>query len=119
LHDFGDDAGVPRAAGRGDRIAAHLEGTVDQVEDPVVRDARPGVETALENPVPGLRRHADLHGEEGPGRMALAMSPGATRYDRQVWLGLGFLALYHALWVVYVLVLTSIWPVTRESSGEI
>jgi hypothetical protein len=26
------------------------------------------------------------------------------------WLGLGFLALYHALWVVYVLVLTSIWP---------
>ena len=26
------------------------------------------------------------------------------------WLGLGFLALYHALWVVYILVLTSIWP---------
>jgi hypothetical protein len=26
------------------------------------------------------------------------------------WLGLYFLALYHALWVVYVLVLTSIWP---------
>lgn len=26
------------------------------------------------------------------------------------WLGLFFLALYHALWVVYVLVLTSIWP---------
>ena len=26
------------------------------------------------------------------------------------WVGLGFLALYHALWVVYVLVLTSIWP---------
>jgi hypothetical protein len=26
------------------------------------------------------------------------------------WLGLGFLALYHVLWVVYVLVLGSIWP---------
>jgi hypothetical protein len=26
------------------------------------------------------------------------------------WVGLAFLALYHALWVIYVLVLTSIWP---------
>ena len=26
------------------------------------------------------------------------------------WLGLGFLALYHALWIVYMLVLSSIWP---------
>jgi hypothetical protein len=26
------------------------------------------------------------------------------------WLGLGFLALFHALWLVYVLVLGSIWP---------
>jgi hypothetical protein len=26
------------------------------------------------------------------------------------WAGLFFLALYHVLWVVYVLVLTSIWP---------
>ena len=26
------------------------------------------------------------------------------------WFGLYFLALYHVLWVVYVLVLTSIWP---------
>ncbi len=26
------------------------------------------------------------------------------------WIGLAFLALYHALWVVYILVLTSIWP---------
>jgi hypothetical protein len=26
------------------------------------------------------------------------------------WLGLGFLALFHALWIVYVLVLGSIWP---------
>jgi hypothetical protein len=26
------------------------------------------------------------------------------------WVGLAFLALYHALWVVYVLVLTAIWP---------
>jgi hypothetical protein len=27
-----------------------------------------------------------------------------------LWLGLGFLALYHVLWIVYVLVLGSIWP---------
>ena len=26
------------------------------------------------------------------------------------WVGLYFIALYHVLWVVYVLVLTSIWP---------
>lgn len=26
------------------------------------------------------------------------------------WIGLTFLALYHVLWVVYVLVLTSVWP---------
>jgi len=26
------------------------------------------------------------------------------------WIGLAFLALYHALWVVYVLALTTIWP---------
>ena len=26
------------------------------------------------------------------------------------WVGLAFLALYHVLWVVYVLVLTSLWP---------
>ncbi len=26
------------------------------------------------------------------------------------WVALAFLALYHALWVIYVLVLTSIWP---------
>ena len=26
------------------------------------------------------------------------------------WIGLYFLALYHVLWVVYVLVLTSLWP---------
>jgi hypothetical protein len=26
------------------------------------------------------------------------------------WLGLAFLAVYHVLWVVYILVLTSVWP---------
>jgi hypothetical protein len=26
------------------------------------------------------------------------------------WLGLYFIALYHVLWVVYILVLTAIWP---------
>jgi hypothetical protein len=26
------------------------------------------------------------------------------------WVGVAFLALYHVLWVVYVLVLTTIWP---------
>jgi len=34
----------------------------------------------------------------------------ATLYMSFFWLGLYFLALYHVLWVVYVLVLTSIWP---------
>ena len=34
----------------------------------------------------------------------------ATLYMSFFWVGLYFLALYHVLWVVYVLVLTSIWP---------
>jgi hypothetical protein len=34
----------------------------------------------------------------------------ATLFMSFFWLGLYFLALYHVLWVVYVLVLTSIWP---------
>ena len=34
----------------------------------------------------------------------------ATLFVSFFWLGLYFLALYHVLWVVYVLVLTSIWP---------
>lgn len=34
----------------------------------------------------------------------------ATMYMSFFWVGLYFLALYHVLWVVYVLILTSIWP---------
>ncbi|MGI9111507.1 MAG: hypothetical protein ACR2GT_04830 [Gaiellaceae bacterium] len=34
----------------------------------------------------------------------------ATLLLNVFWVGLAFLALYHALWVVYVLVLTTIWP---------
>jgi hypothetical protein len=26
------------------------------------------------------------------------------------WVGLAFLALFHALWVVYILILTALWP---------
>lgn len=33
-----------------------------------------------------------------------------------LWVGLAFLALYHAVWVVYLLVLTSIWPLKTVSS---
>jgi hypothetical protein len=32
------------------------------------------------------------------------------------WVGLAFLAIYHALWVVYILVLTSIWPLKVVSA---
>jgi hypothetical protein len=32
------------------------------------------------------------------------------------WIGLAFLAIYQALWVVYVLVLTSIWPLKTVTS---
>jgi hypothetical protein len=32
------------------------------------------------------------------------------------WIGLAFLAMYQALWVVYVLVLTSIWPLKTVTS---
>jgi hypothetical protein len=42
------------------------------------------------------------------GRPELVLEIGAI--VTLFWLGLGFLALYHALWLVYVLVLGSIWP---------
>jgi hypothetical protein len=32
------------------------------------------------------------------------------------WVGVAYLALYHALWVVYVLLLTSLWPLKVVSS---
>lgn len=35
---------------------------------------------------------------------------GAAGAASLLWLGLCFIALYHMLWVVYILVLTSIWP---------
>ena len=34
----------------------------------------------------------------------------ATVFMSFFWLGLYFLALYHILWVVYILVLTTVWP---------
>ena len=34
----------------------------------------------------------------------------ATLLASFFWVGVAYLALYHALWVVYVLVLTSLWP---------
>jgi hypothetical protein len=34
----------------------------------------------------------------------------ATVLMNLFWLGLAFIVLFHVLWVVYVLVLTSIWP---------
>ena len=34
----------------------------------------------------------------------------ATMLASFFWVGVAYLALYHALWVVYVLVLTSLWP---------
>jgi hypothetical protein len=34
----------------------------------------------------------------------------ATLLASLFWVGVAYLALYHALWVVYVLVLTSLWP---------
>ncbi len=40
----------------------------------------------------------------------------ATLFMSFFWLCLYFLALYHVLWVVYVLVLTSIWPLKAVSA---
>ena len=40
----------------------------------------------------------------------------ATLLASVFWVGVAYLALYHALWVVYILVLTSIWPLKVVSS---
>jgi hypothetical protein len=40
----------------------------------------------------------------------------ATLLVSVFWVGAAYLALYHALWVVYVLVLTSIWPLKVVTS---
>jgi hypothetical protein len=39
-----------------------------------------------------------------------ALVDRATVFVTFFWLGLYFIALYHVLWVVYILVLTAIWP---------
>ena len=46
----------------------------------------------------------------GPRPLLPAVVADAALLASFFWLGLAFLALYHALWVVYVLVLTAIWP---------
>ena len=40
----------------------------------------------------------------------------ATLLASVFWVGAAYLALYHALWVVYILVLTSIWPLKVVTS---
>jgi hypothetical protein len=40
----------------------------------------------------------------------------ATLLVTVFWVGVAYLALYHALWVVYVLLLTSLWPLKVVSS---
>jgi hypothetical protein len=40
----------------------------------------------------------------------------ATLLASVFWVGAAYLALYHALWVIYILVLTSIWPLKVVSS---
>jgi hypothetical protein len=40
----------------------------------------------------------------------------ATLLVTVFWIGAAYLALYHALWVVYILVLTSVWPLKVVSS---
>lgn len=40
----------------------------------------------------------------------------ATLLTAFFWVGVAYLALYHALWVVYILVLTSIWPLKVVTS---
>ncbi len=40
----------------------------------------------------------------------------ATLLATFFWVGVAYLALYHALWVVYVLVLTSLWPLKVVTS---
>jgi hypothetical protein len=46
---------------------------------------------------------------KGTGERAAALGDVAL-FVSFFWVGLAFLALYHVLWVVYLLVLTSIWP---------
>ena len=46
----------------------------------------------------------------GGARAQAAALGDATVLVTFFWIGVAFLALYHVLWVVYILVLTSIWP---------
>lgn len=40
----------------------------------------------------------------------------ATLLATLFWVGVAYLALYHALWVIYILLLTSLWPLKVVSS---
>lgn len=90
-HDLYDPVAPAEPCRRvGHRLAVDLEGPVDEVDDPVVGQASPGVETALHVPVEGQARlrHFDHHRRAGG--MRIAVVAGAAGHHGHVGLGLGF-----------------------------
>jgi len=73
-----------RLNGRGDRIAGHLEDTVDEVEDPVVRDASARVEGGFRPAVVRKRRIYDLDQQRRPSRLSGRIVPMRSHHHRHV-----------------------------------
>ena len=72
---------APAEASHGirDRLPVHLQDTLDEVQDPVVGHARPGVEAAFVFPVEREARLGDLDDERRPREVFSAeVSPRAT-----------------------------------------
>src|SRR5207245_11060406 len=74
----------------GTGIAEHFEDALDEIHDPVVGDAGPGVKAALVVPVQSQARVADLdeqHGLRGMAQYVVAKAAGHGGHVR-FWLGL-------------------------------
>jgi hypothetical protein len=70
-------------------LAVHLEDGLAQVDDPVVGDARAGVQTPLARTVAEEAVVGDLDGQDRSSRVAGAIVAGSARDDAGVGLRLG------------------------------
>src|SRR5207245_10488690 len=80
-----------RRRGIGSRLAVYLEDLVDQVEDPVVLEASPGVDAPLALPVAAEARLCHLDGEDGAGGVRAAIVVRAAGSHGHVGLGFGLI----------------------------
>ena len=73
------------------RLSVHLQDIVDQVDDPVVCDSSPGVETGFLPAIQREARQGHLHHELGAARVRHHVVAGPSGHDGDIRLRLGLL----------------------------